>query len=146
LFLEDLYMPFSVGIVKDQERYITALNDFKDGNYESIIVVMLENALKIVPKIYQTLEELIDLKNSWKEKLKLRQDALAWKMLDDFITQPVFDVKYIKEKHNANDQAVRNNIDELIKAGIISVIGNSRRDVVYESKEVLSLLDQFIME
>ena len=146
LFLEHLYMPFSVGIVKDQQRYISALNDFKDGNYESIIHVMLENALRIVPKIYQTLEELKDLKDSWKEKLKLRQDALAWKMLDDFITQPVFDVKYIKEKHNANDQAVRNNIEELVKVGVISVIGSSKRDVVYESKEVLNLLDRFIIE
>jgi Fic family protein len=146
LFLEHLYMPFSVGIVKDQERYIAALNDFKDGNYESIICVMLENALKIVPKIYQTLEELIDLKDSWRERIELRQDALAWKMLDDFITQPVFDVKYIKEKFDANDQAVRNNIDGLIKAGIISVIGNGKRNVVYESKDVLNLLDRFIME
>ena len=146
LFLEHLYMPFSVGIVKDQKRYIAALDDFKKGNYKFIIHVMLENALKIVPKIYQTLEELINLKNSWKDKLKLRQDALAWKMLDDIVTQPVFDVKYIKELHHANDQAVRNNIEELIKVGIISVIGNSKRDVVYESKEVLHLLDQFIME
>ena len=67
-------------------------------------------------------------------------------MFDDFITQPVFDVKYIKEKHNANDQAVRNNIEELIKVGIISPIGNSKRDVAYESKEVLDLLDQFIID
>ncbi|MDD5292930.1 MAG: Fic family protein [Candidatus Izemoplasmatales bacterium] len=146
LFLEHLYMPFSVGIVKDQKRYIAALDDFKNGNYESIIHVMLENALKLVPKIYQTLEELINLKYSWKDKLKLRQDALAWKMLDDLVTQPVFDVKYMREKHHANDQAVRNNIEELINVSIISVIGNSKRDVVYESKEVLNLLDQFIME
>jgi hypothetical protein len=55
-------------------------------------------------------------------------------------------VKYIKEKHNANDQAVRNNIEELIKVGIISPIGNNKRDVAYESKEVLDLLDQFIID
>jgi Fic family protein len=145
LFLEHLYMPFSVGIVKDQIRYVSALDAFKIGNYEPMIIALLENALGLVPKVYQALEQLIELKNSWREHLDLRQDALAWKMLDDLITQPVFDVKYIKEKHQANDQAVRNNIKELIKAGIISPIGNNKRDVCYESKEVLGLLDQFII-
>ncbi|MDI6453553.1 Fic family protein [Peloplasma aerotolerans] len=146
LFLEHLYMPFSVGIVKDQERYVNALDEFKLGNFEPIIIVLLENALGLVPKVYHALEQLLELKQSWRDKLNLRQDALAWKMLDDFITQPVIDVKYIKEKHNANDQAVRNNIEELIKVGIISPIGNNKRDVAYESKEVLDLLDQFIID
>jgi Fic family protein len=146
LFLEHLYMPFSVGIVKDQKRYVNALDEFKLGNFEPIIIVLLENALGLVPKVYHALERLLELKQSWRDKLNLRQDALAWKMLDDFITQPVFDVKYIKEKHNANDQAVRNNIEELIKVGIISPIGNNKRDVAYESKEVLDLLDQFIID
>lgn len=145
-FLEHVYMPFSVGIVNDQTRYISALDDFKEGNYESIIIVLLENALGLIPKVYQTLEQFITLKNAWKEKLNLRQDALAWKMLDDIILQPVFDVKYMKEKYDINDQTVRNNIEELIKVGIISVIGNSKRDVVYESKEVLDLLDHFVFQ
>ena len=67
-------------------------------------------------------------------------------MLDDFIMQPVFDVKYIKEKYHANDQAVRNSIEELIKVGIISPIGNSKRDIAYEAKELLELLDRFLIE
>ena len=145
LFLEHLYMPFSVGIVKDRKRYVNALDEFKLGNIEPIIIVLLENALGLVPKVYHALEQLLALKQSWRDKLNIRQDALAWKMLDDFIIQPVFDVKYIKEKHHANDQAVRNNLEELIKVGIISPIGNNKRDVAYESKEVLDFLDQFII-
>lgn len=66
-------------------------------------------------------------------------------MLDDFIAQPVFDVKYIKEKYQANDQAVRNNIEALLNAGTITQIGHNKRDVCYESKEVLDLLNYFII-
>ena len=145
LFLEHVHVPFSVGIVKDTARYVSALDDFKKGEYEPIIVVILEHALGIVPSIYKALEELVDLKRTWKEKLKVRQDALAWKILDDLMAQPVFDVRYLKEKHNANDQAVRNNIDALINAGIVSATGNSKRNVVYESKEVLDMLDRFMI-
>ena len=142
-FLEFLSMPFSVGIVHDQVRYIQALNDFKEGNYETIIIVLLENTLYLVPKVYDTLEKLIKLKQNWKAKLNIRQDALAWKILDDLIAQPVIDVKYIREKHQANDQAVRNNIQTLVNVGILNIIGNDSRDVAYESIEVLDLLDQF---
>jgi len=142
-FLEHMYLPFSVGLVKDQTRYIHALNDFKLGIYDTIITVMLENGLALVPKVYEVLEQILNLKLKWQQTLNLRQDALAWKMLDDIIVQPVFDVKYIKDKHKANDQAVRNNIEALLSAGIISEIGNAKRDVVYEAREVLELLDQF---
>jgi Fic family protein len=146
LFLEHIHMPFSVSIVKNQKRYIDALDDFKLGNYESIIVVLLEHALGLVPKVYKILNDFLQLKNSWKEKIQLRQDALAWKMLDDFLIQPVFDVNYIKDKHKANDQAVRNNIEALVNVGIITPIGNSKRDIAYESKEVLDLLDRFLLD
>lgn len=143
LFLEHMYLPISVGLVKDQNRYIQALDSFKLGNYENIIQVMLENALALVPKIYTILNQIVILKASWQNRLNLRQDALTWKLLDDLIVQPVFDVKYIKNKYNANDQAVRNNIEALVNAGIVSPIGDKKRDVVYEVKEVLDLLDDF---
>lgn len=143
-FLENLSMPFSVGIVLDQVRYTNALNDFKEGKFETIITVLLENTLFLVPKVYETLRLLIELKQSWKAKLNIRQDALAWKILDDLIAQPVIDVKYIREKHQANDQAVRNNIQVLVNAGILSIIGNQNRDIAYESIEVLDLLDRFM--
>ncbi|MCF7933011.1 MAG: Fic family protein [Acholeplasmataceae bacterium] len=145
-FLEQLSMPFSVGIVKDQKDYISALDDFKLGLYEPMIIVILTNALGLIPKVYHTLEQLIALKQSWISQLNLRQDALVWKMLDDIMVQPVFDVKYIKEKHKANDQAVRNNIEALVKVGIIQPIGDRKRDVAYESKEVLKLLDRFMID
>lgn len=145
LFLEHLYVPLSVGLVKDQTRYVEALNDFKLGQYESMVILVLEHALALLPNIYGTLEQLISLKQSWQEKLNLRQDALAWQLLDDIISQPVIDVKYIKDKYHANDQAVRNNIDALISVDILSPIGNHKRNVAYECKEVLALLDQFLI-
>jgi len=143
LFLENIYIPFSVGLVKDTKKYIHDLNVFKDGNYEVMITHLLETALSIVPSIYSALDTMLKLKDSWYKKLNIRKDALAWEILDDLLIQPVLDVKYLKNKHQANDQAVRNNIDILLEAGIISKIGNDKRDVVYESREVLDILDQF---
>ncbi len=143
LFLENAYLPFSVGLVKNTDQYIQSLNAFKDGNYEDILSLLLKSALDIVPKVYKALDEMLTLKLSWQSKLHARKDALVWKMLDDLISQPVIDVEYIKNKHQANDQSVRNNIELLIKSGIISQMGNNKRDVTYECKEVLAIIDNF---
>lgn len=65
MFLEHIYIPFSVGIVQDQVNYVSALDAFKKGEYEPIIIVLLENALRVVPKVYHVLEQVIEIKASW---------------------------------------------------------------------------------
>lgn len=144
-FLENVYIPFSVGLVKHTIQYVRALDAFKEGDYEQIIKLMFQSALDIVPKIYQSIEEMIELKAHWSIKINARKDALVWKILDDLLVQPVLDVKYLVLKHMANDQAVRNNIDILLEAGVISKIGSEKRDVTYECKEILDVLDRFVL-
>ena len=142
-FLENMFMPISAGLVKNNNEYINALNNFKDGNYETIIELILNSALSVVPIVYDVLEQLIRLKASWQDKLKVRKDSYIWKILDELIIQPVINVNYIKNKYNINDQAVRNSIKTLIEANIIAPINANKRNVLYESSEVLKILDDF---
>ncbi len=140
-YLENLYVPFSIGLLKNSDKHIETLNDFRDGNYQSIIKLFLENALMITPSIYNSLNKIVKIKESWHNKLSARRDALAWKILDELIYQPVITINYIKTKYDANDQAVRNNFLLLEEAGIINKVGKSKRNVIYESKEILNVLD-----
>jgi hypothetical protein len=55
-------------------------------------------------------------------------------------------VDYFKSKYQLNDRAIRNNIESLIEAGIVSKGNQQKRDIIYESKEVLALLDQFVAD
>lgn len=142
-FLENMFMPISAGLVKNNNEYINALNNFKDGNYETIIELILNSALSVVPIVYDVLDQLIILKASWQDKLKARKDSYIWKILDELIIQPVINVNYIKNKYNINDQAVRNSIKTLIEANIIAPINANKRNVLYESSEVLKILDDF---
>lgn len=124
---------FSIGLLKNSDDHVKALNDFKLGNYQSIIKLFLKNALMIIPLIYNSLNEIIDIKNRWIDKLVARKDAFAWKILDELIYQPVINVNYFKNKYNANDQAVRNNFILLEKANIIKKVGTNQRNVIYEA-------------
>lgn len=140
-YLENLHIPFSIGLLKNPTNHIKALTDFRDGNYQSIIKLFLENALTVTPLIYNSLNEIIKIKENWQYKLKARKDALAWKILDELIYQPVINVSYIKTKYNVNDQTVRNNFLLLEEAGIINKIGSNKRNIIYEAKEILEVLD-----
>lgn len=142
-FLENMFMPISAGLVKNNNEYINALNNFKDGNYETIIELILNSVLSVVPIVYDVLDQVIILKASWQDKLKARKDSYIWKILDELIIQPVINVNYIKNKYNINDQAVRNSIKTLIEANIIAPINANKRNVLYESSEVLKIIDDF---
>lgn len=144
-YLDELYVPFSMGLIKNDKKHIEALNEFRKGNYRSIIKLFLENSLGFVPIIYKILKDLIAIKDRWLSKISARSDALAWKIIDELIYQPVVSVNYIKEKYQINDQAVRNNFNILEKADIINKIGNSKRNVMYEAKEIISLIDELTL-
>lgn len=144
-YLDELFVPFSMGLIKNNEKHIKSLNDFREGNYLSIIELFLENTLQIIPLIYNALNELIGIKNNWIKNLTARSDALVWKIIDELIYQPVISVNYIKEKYNANDQAVRNNFQILVDAKIISKINDSKRNVIYEAKEIITVIDELTL-
>lgn len=142
-FTENIFIPISVSLVKNTKRYVDSLNAFKEGYYEEAIQVILQSILDVIPHVYRVLETMIEMKQGFLNKIKARSDALVWQIIDDIFMQPVIDVDYIKRKHKANDQAVRNNIEILLNAGILTKIGNNMRDVTYECKQILSILDGF---
>lgn len=142
-FLENIFVPISLGILKNYDDYIDSLNDFKEGNFETIIEVILNSSLEVTPKIYSVIEELLLLKEKWSNNIKLRKDSFSWTILDELITQPVISVNYLKEKYNVNDQAIRNNILSLENYNVLTKVNNSKRNVLYQSKEVLDIIDKF---
>ncbi len=143
-FLEQLHIPISAGLVKDPDRYVKALTVFREGDYQPIIEVVCHAALNVVPKTYDALAKLDDMKLRWKGIIKARSDAHVWMILDEIVAQPVVDAGYLVNRLKLNDQAVRNNIDILFQAGILTKVKpDAKRNVAYESKEVLAVLDEF---
>lgn len=142
-FLNDFNIPLSTELVKDNEGYINSLIDFRDGNYISIINLFCQKALSITSKVYKLINDIDDVKNKWINQIKARQDAYVWKMIDELISQPVIDVTYFKKKFNWNDQAIRNNIDILLKNNVLKKTNDFKRNVIYECKEILTILDNF---
>jgi len=143
--MDHLHIPISVGLVKNSKRYIEALNVFREGNYQEIVEQVCYAVLNVEPKVYVALEAIQNIRTTWINKIKARSDAFVWKILDEIIAQPVIDVTYLVKKFHMNDQAARNNIDLLLNAGVLTKTNNARRSVVYETKEILAIMDAFVI-
>lgn len=144
-FINNVNIPFSVELIKDTRKYISVLNDFRDGNYNSIIKLLLESAMNIVPQIYRLVKEITELKAKWETSVDARKDAIIWKMLDDIIIQPVFDLEYFEKKYSISNRAVRNNVDKLVNSNIVIIRGHNKRKAYYEAKEVIKLIEDFVL-
>lgn len=145
-FLENLHIPISVGLVKDTTRYVESLAAFREGNYQKIVESVCHAILNVIPIVYLALDRIESIKNAWKNLIKARIDAFVWKILDEIIAQPVIDVAYLVDKFQMNDQAVRNNVEILLRLGILTKVNNSKRNVFYETKEILRVMDLFAGE
>ncbi|GEM_PF-1570643 len=144
-FLDYVTIPISVGLVKNPNNYVNALNVFREGNYNEIIIQICQAALNVVPKVYHALNEIQNIKVSWIQKINTRSDSFIWKIIDEIIAQPVIDISYLVQKFNMNDQAARNNVDILLNQNILSKMNDSKRNVVYFSKEILDVIDSFVI-
>lgn len=142
-FLNSFTFPFSLGLLKNRDTYISSLNDFKDGNYNSIINCFLSGTLEIIPSLYDFINQLVALKNSWHSKIDARKDSFIWTLLDEIIAQPIFNVNYLKNKFKLNDQTIRNSINILLKNNIVKKTNENKRNVLYEAKSVFHILDNF---
>lgn len=142
-FLNNINIPFSVEIVKETKSYISALDQFKLGNYQDIINIILNGAINLVPKIYKILEQIEKIKTRWTDMITERSDSFIWIIIDELVAQPVLNVKYLKEIYDVSDKAIRNNIVRLIDYGILKKVKDQKRNVYYESQEILDLIDSF---
>jgi hypothetical protein len=101
----------------------------------------------VIPKVYSALASIESIKTGWGKNIIARSDAFVWTILDEIIAQPVLDVAYLVNKYQKNDQAVRNNIDILVHAGVLTKMNqSSQRNVVYEAKAILKILDAFVSD
>jgi hypothetical protein len=107
------------------------------------VKLFCQKALNITPKVYKLINDINRVKEKWISNIIARNDAYVWKMIDEIISQPVINVSYFKSKYNWNDQAVRNNIDILIKNEVLKKSNDYKRNVIYECQEILSILDKF---
>jgi transcription initiation factor IIE alpha subunit len=92
----------------------------------------------------QLVGDLRSIRESWDELIKTRKGAVAWRLADMLISQPVVTRELVAQRLGVGE----NNVDRILQpfedAGILIESGStSRGRRVWRSAEVLAALDAF---
>ena len=137
-------VPISAGILSNTDDYFLALTQYRFGDTDAIISMTARSVVHAVGLGRQLVGDLRTIREGWSDYLKARKGAMAWRLADMLISQPVVTRELVAQRLEVGE----NNVDRILQpfedAGILVKTGSlSRGRRVWRSTEVLAALDAF---
>ncbi|MBK5250045.1 MAG: Fic family protein [Actinomycetales bacterium] len=136
-------VPLSAGLLADTDSYFAALAAYRDGDPVSIIIEVGESVFPALANSRQMIEEIRTARASWEEKISARRDASAWRLADLLTTRPVVDARFAADRLGVTGANAQLAIDRLVEDGVLSQIGNGRRNRAWQADEILDAMERF---
>ncbi len=141
--VRDLTVPISAGLLTDTRTYFDALDAYREGDPEPIVVRMIEATFTAITLGRGLADALISIRGGWSEALVARRDSAAWRALDVFVRRPVVDATLLAAELGVRVQNVYRAVAPLIEAGIVVESTDQKRNRRWRAPEVLAALDDF---
>jgi Fic family protein len=137
-------VPISAGILSNTDYYFSALTQYRFGDTDPIISMTARSIVRAVGLGRQLVGDLRTIREGWNDYIKARQGAMAWRLADMLISQPVVTRELVAQRLEVGE----NNVDRILQpfedGGILIKTGSlSRGRRVWRSTEVLAALDAF---
>jgi Fic family protein len=137
-------VPISAGILSNTDDYFLALTQYRFGDTDPIISMTARSVVHAVGLGRQLVGDLRTIREGWNDYIKARKGAMAWRLADMLISQPVVTRELVAQRLEVGE----NNVDRILQpfedAGILVRTGSlSRGRRVWRSTEVLAALDAF---
>lgn len=135
-------LPISAGLLHDITAYMNALNDYHEGNIESIITCIVE-ALELGVVLGGHLAQDVDaVLEEWYASITTRRDSAIYRLPTLLVEQPVVNTAYIANRFEITDRAARNLIEAACEIGILKKMGNAKRGAFYQAPALISILEE----
>ena len=136
--------PISVILAANKERYISGLTAYREGRVEAWLEVFDVAAARAAHLANQYLKAVESLQDHWRSMVRqssrIRADAAAWKIIDVLPAQPIVTLPAAVAKVERTKPAVNQAIGQLVAAGVLVPISNSKRNRAWEATGLLDLL------
>ena len=137
-------VPISAGILSNTDDYFSALTKYRLGNTDDIVSMTARSTIHAVGLGRQLVGDLQRIREGWNGLLKARQGAVAWRLADMLVSQPVVTRELIAKRLEVGENNVDRVLQPFEEAGILVKSGSADRGRrVWRSVEVLSALDAF---
>ena len=136
-------VPVSAGLLQDTARYFEALNSYRLGLIEPIISVFADAARDAIANGRQLASDLHTAEARWRERLTVRSDSGAAKLVARLMEQPVISSASAVEILGTTPANAQLAIDKLVELGILRQLGSGARNRLWQAADVIFALDDF---
>ena len=124
-----------------QEYYAHLLAVTQDGAWEAWLVYFLRGVAEQAEDAISRIRRIDELYHLWSEQLASARSANLEKVLELFVEFPFWNVPALASKLGVAYTTARRAVDRLESAGIVTPVGDAKRNRVYCADAVLQVLD-----
>lgn len=136
--------PISVVLARNKDAYIQGLIAFREGRISDWLETFAAAAASAARLAKRYLEQVVHLQDTWRDRLRsdgVRKDAAAWSIVELLPAHPVITPQAVATETGRSGPAVSNGLDQLQSAGILSLVSTSPKKRMWESAELISLIE-----
>lgn len=137
--------PISVVLAKTKDAYIRGLTVYREDDLAAWIESFAACALQAATLADRYVGRVRALQDEWREQLRdrsdPRSDAASWAIIDVLPAHPVITVPAGVTATGRTRPAVTNSIDQLVLAGVLTPLGESKRNRSWEAVGLLDLIE-----
>lgn len=136
-------VPVSAGLLADVEGYHAALTSYREGEVDPIIDVFADASLRAVNNARQLVREIEEVRAGWEQRLSVRRNSNAWRLLDILARRPVLNSAAAAEELGVKQPNVYPPLKALVEAGIVKSKREHGLGPFWRSDEILLAIDAF---
>jgi len=136
-------VPVSAGLLADVEGYHAALTAYRAGDVDPIVRAFADASLRAVHNARQLVAEIDAIRASWDDRLTVRRDSGAWRLLDVLARRPVLTSAAAAVELGVQQPNAYPPLRALVEAGIAKSKNEHQIGPFWRSDEVLAAVDAF---
>ncbi len=137
--------PISVVFARAKDRYIRGLEVFREDRVPEWVESFAASGLQAASLALRYVDRVRELQDRWRAGLRTtvepRADAAAWALIDVLPAHPVITVPVGVAATGRTKPAVTNGIDQLVAAGVLVQLGESKRNRSWEAEGLIDLVE-----
>lgn len=136
-------VPVSAGLLADVEGFHASLTSYREGEVDPIIDAFADASLRAVNNARQLVREIEEVRAGWEQRLSVRRNSNAWRLLDILARRPVLNSAAAAEELGVKQPNVYPPLKALVEAGIVKSKREHGLGPFWRSDEILSAIDAF---
>lgn len=136
-------VPVSAGLLVDVAAYFAALDKYRAGDPDQIVLVVSDAVFAATANARQLIADLRLLQQDWQAQVTARSDSVVWSILRSLPRQPVVDTAFVSSEFQVSKVAAQRALDQLVTAGILREFTGRKRSRLWVADQVTAQLDAF---